>query len=87
MLSWIGWMATVVFASSYLCKQPGTLRRVQAAAAVLWVVYGALIHAAPVIVANLVVATVAVVSSLGTWGRPRRRGEVPRGELAPPPPA
>ena len=45
MLSWIGWVATAVFASSYLCKQQATLRRVQAAAAVLWVVYGVLIHA------------------------------------------
>ena len=81
MLSWIGWVATAVFASSYLCKQPGTLRRVQAAAAVLWVIYGVLIHAAPVIVANLIVASVALVSSLGWW-RPGARSEVARGELA-----
>jgi hypothetical protein len=89
MLSWIGWVATAVFASSYLCKQPGTLRRVQAAAAVLWVVYGVLIHAAPVIVANLIVASVALVSSLGSWRglRARRRRELPPGELAAPPAA
>ena len=65
MLSWIGWVATAVFASSYLCRRPAALRRVQAAAAVLWVVYGVLIHAAPVIVANLIVATVALFSSFG----------------------
>jgi hypothetical protein len=87
MLSWIGWVATAVFASSYLCKQPSTLRRVQAAAAVLWVVYGVLIHAAPVIVANLIVASVALASSLGSWGRPRAGGKLPRGELATPPSA
>jgi hypothetical protein len=87
MLSWIGWVATAVFASSYLCKQPSTLRRVQAAAAVLWVVYGVLIHAAPVIVANLIVASVALVSSLGSWRGLRARGELPRGELATPPSA
>lgn len=67
MLSWIGWVATAAFAASYLCRQPATLRRVQAAAAVLWVVYGLLIHAAPVVVANLIVATLALVSSLKSW--------------------
>jgi uncharacterized protein with PQ loop repeat len=66
MLSWIGWVATVVFASSYLCRRPATLRRVQAAAAVLWVIYGALIQAAPVIVANLIVAGAALYSSFGS---------------------
>jgi len=65
MLSWIGWVATAVFASSYLCTRPASLRRVQAVAAVLWVVYGVLIHAAPVVVANLVVAGAALFSSFG----------------------
>ena len=60
MLSWIGWVATAVFASSYLCRRPATLRRVQAAAAVLWVIYGVLIQAPPVIVANLIVAGAAL---------------------------
>ena len=68
MLSWIGWVATAVFAGSYLCKDPAVLRRTQAAAAVLWVVYGAVIGAMPVIVANLIVAVVALWSSL-----PRQR--------------
>ena len=63
MLSWIGWVATAVFASSYLCRGPATLRRVQAAAAVLWVIYGVLIQAPPVIVANLIVAGAALYSS------------------------
>lgn len=64
MLAWIGWVATAVFAGSYLCKDPAALRRIQAAAAVLWVVYGALIGAMPVVVANLIVAGVALWSSL-----------------------
>lgn len=72
MLAWIGWLATAVFASSYLCKRPATLRRVQALAAVLWVVYGVLIKAAPVVVANLVVAGAAMVSSFGALRRPVR---------------
>ena len=67
MLSWIGWVATAVFASSYLCRRQVTLRRVQAAAAVLWVVYGVLIHALPVVVANAIVASVALYSSLASW--------------------
>ena len=63
MLEWIGWVATAIFASSYFCKRPGTLRRIQALAALLWIGYGLLIHALPVIVANLVVAGVALYSS------------------------
>jgi len=62
-LDWIGWVATAAFASSYFFKQPAALRKVQAAAALLWVVYGLLIHAFPVVVANLVVAAIAVFSS------------------------
>ena len=70
-LAWIGWVATAVFASSYLCREAASLRRVQAAAAVLWVVYGVLIQAAPVIVANLIVAGVALASSLRLSRPPR----------------
>jgi hypothetical protein len=66
----IGWVATAIFAASYFCKQPGTLRRIQALAALLWIGYGVLIHAMPVIVANLVVACVALYSSWGGAGRP-----------------
>jgi hypothetical protein len=68
MLAWIGWVATAVFAGSYLCKDPAVLRRVQAAAAVLWVVYGALIGAMPVVVANLIVAGVALWSTFPRQG-------------------
>ncbi len=69
--AWIGWVATGMFALSYLCREPARLRRVQAAAAVLWVGYGVLIHAAPVVVANVVVAGVALVSSLRLSRPPR----------------
>ena len=70
-LAWIGWVATAVVASSYLCREAASLRRVQAAAAVLWVVYGVLIQAAPVIVANVIVAGMALVSSLRLSRPPR----------------
>ncbi|MGH7510370.1 MAG: hypothetical protein ACREMZ_12995 [Gemmatimonadales bacterium] len=63
-MDWIGWVATAIFLSSYRCKHPAALRRVQALAAGLWVVYGAIIHATPVIVANLLVAGIAIYSSL-----------------------
>ncbi len=65
MLDSIGWLATAVFTSSYFCKRSATLRRVQGLAALLWLVYGALIHALPVIVANALVACVAIWSSFG----------------------
>jgi hypothetical protein len=71
MLSWIGWVATALFASSYLAKRQATLRRIQAAAAVLWVIYGLLIHAFPVVVANALVATVALYSSFRRQPEPR----------------
>lgn len=63
MLNSIGWVATAVFSSSYFCKRSTTLRRIQAAAALIWVVYGLLIGAMPVVVANVIVATAAVYSS------------------------
>lgn len=62
-LEWIGWVATAVFASSYLFRDPAALRRIQAGGACLWIVYGALIHAGPVIVANVIVAGAALWSA------------------------
>jgi hypothetical protein len=62
----VGWAATALFASSYLCKEAKTLRRVQALAASVWMAYGVLIRAWPVIVANAVVASLAMASS---WTR------------------
>ena len=63
-LSVIGWTATAVFSSSYFFKEAATLRRIQAAAASLWVLYGVLIHSAPVVVANLIVGVAAIYTSL-----------------------
>lgn len=63
MFEWIGWVATAAFAASYFCRQPAVLRRVQALAALLWIGYGVIIKAPPVIVANLVVAGIALGSS------------------------
>jgi hypothetical protein len=58
----LGWTATGMFAASYLFRQPATLRRMQAAAACLWIIYGITIGALPVVVANLIVAVAALLS-------------------------
>ncbi len=63
MRDWIGWVATAVFVSSYFTKQSISLRRIQGVAACLWAAYGIVIHSAPVIAANLIVASVAVAST------------------------
>ena len=70
LLSWIGWIATAVFSSSYFFKGPATLRWIQAAAAALWVTYGLMIHAMPVVVANVIVAGAAIYSSVGNPRKP-----------------
>ena len=62
-VDWIGWLATAVFLVSYFTKTSAGLRRVQGMAAGLWALYGVMIHSLPVIVANILVASVAVVSS------------------------
>lgn len=72
MLDAIGWVATAVFAVSYLCREPAVLRRLQAAAAVLWIAYGVILKAPPVIVANVIVATLAAWSSVRSSREPRR---------------
>jgi len=63
----VGWIATAIFAISYFCKRTKTLRRVQGLAALAWATYGMLIHSLPIIVANVIVATLAFGSSL--WRR------------------
>lgn len=62
-VSWIGWVATAAFGVSYFAKTPKMLRIVQACAALLWIAYGLIIHAMPVVVANAIVAGAAVYSS------------------------
>lgn len=62
MIDIVGWIATGLFALSYFMKSPVQLRWVQAAAASLWVVYGIVLHAMPVVAANIAVAVLALVS-------------------------
>jgi len=55
----LGWVATSVFVMSYFFAKPSLLRGVQMLGALLWVAYGVLIHASPVIVANVLVFSAA----------------------------
>lgn len=71
----LGWCATAVFVGSYFFSKPEVLRRVQVAGALLWVVYGVLLPAAPVIAANLLVVTAAAWTARRTAqpGGPERQ--------------
>jgi ethanolamine utilization cobalamin adenosyltransferase len=55
----LGWTATAVFIASYFFARPSLLRAVQMLGALLWVIYGLLINASPVIVANVLVFSAA----------------------------
>lgn len=55
----LGWCATVVFVASYFFSGPAAMRRVQMAGALLWMLYGVLLPAAPVVAANALVLTAA----------------------------
>jgi hypothetical protein len=55
----IGWVATAVFVGSYFFARPAPLRAMQMLGSVLWIVYGILISATPVIAANVLVFAAA----------------------------
>jgi hypothetical protein len=55
----LGWVATAVFVGSYFFTKPAALRAAQMGGAVLWIVYGVLIDATPVIAANALVFAAA----------------------------
>lgn len=60
----LGWGATCVFVASYFFARPSRLRAFQMIGALLWVTYGALIGALPVIIANLLVFAAAAWTAL-----------------------
>jgi hypothetical protein len=68
----LGWTATAVFVGSYFFSRASLLRSVQMIGALLWIIYGLLIGASPVIVANLLVLTAAAWATL----RARKPGAV-----------
>lgn len=72
-IAYLGWCATAVFVGSYFCLRPSLLRGVQMCGALLWVIYGVLIGASPVIVANVLVFAAAAWTTIRAL-----RKEVPR---------
>jgi hypothetical protein len=56
---YLGWLATAVFVGSYFFQRPATLRHIQMAGALMWMAYGLLIRATPVVAANLLVFAAA----------------------------
>jgi hypothetical protein len=67
----LGWIATLVFVGSYFFSKPAALRACQMLGATLWVAYGILIAARPVIAANLLVFGAAA------WTLARKRESMP----------
>jgi len=59
----IGWLATAIFAASYFARNPVTMRWIQALAGVCWIIYGVVLHATPVIAANVIVVSLAVLTA------------------------
>jgi hypothetical protein len=59
MIELLGWIATVIFVMSYFCKRAEVLGRVQMAGAAIWILYGLLMQAAPVVAANSLVMLAA----------------------------
>ena len=60
----LGWTATGVFVASYFFARPSWLRAIQMLGALLWISYGLLIGALPVIIANMLVFAAAAWTSL-----------------------
>jgi hypothetical protein len=73
---YLGWAATAVFVGSYFCRHARTLRGVQMTGALMWVAYGILIGASPVIVANVLVFG-AAAWTVTTAGRASRSATEP----------
>lgn len=61
----VGWLATAVFTASYFARRESQLRLLQMAGASLWLLYGVVIGATPVVVANVLVLAAAAWTTLG----------------------
>ncbi len=72
----IGWTATAVFTASYFAAGQARLRRVQMAGATLWLTYGLVMQAPPVIGSNILVLSAAF------WAEYRARKPRPSGAVA-----
>jgi uncharacterized protein with PQ loop repeat len=77
MTEYLGWAATAVFVASYFFTRAQAIKRVQMIGALLWAMYGILIGASPVIVANVLVFSAAAWTTMrdaASAGRLPRRG-------------
>jgi hypothetical protein len=77
MIDYLGWAATAVFVSSYFFDRAEVLRAVQMVGAIMWIVYGVLLGALPVVAAN------ALVFAAAAWASIRNRPNVPPATSAP----
>jgi hypothetical protein len=66
----LGWVATAVFVGSYFFTRPALLRAAQMVGACLWILYGVLIGAIPVVVANGLVFAAAAWTLLRARSAP-----------------
>jgi hypothetical protein len=71
----LGWIATLTFVGSYFFSKPAALRACQMLGAALWIGYGVLIAAKPVIAANFLVFAAAA------WTLARQRRQLTGGPL------
>jgi hypothetical protein len=74
-IEWVGWIATSIFVGSYFFSKASLLRAAQMLGALVWIAYGCLISASPVVVANLLVfaaATWTLLRPSRATGEPRR---------------
>ncbi|BDG05544.1 hypothetical protein [Anaeromyxobacter oryzae] len=76
----LGWAATATFIASYLFSRTELLVRAQMVGGVMWVIYGALVHAKPVVAANVLVVCAAAWKA---WRPSGRRGADPAGAVDP----
>jgi hypothetical protein len=63
-----GWTATAVFVGSYFFERPEALRRAQMVGAALWITYGVLMRAPPIVAANVLL----ILAAAWTARRPSR---------------
>jgi hypothetical protein len=70
-ISALGWTATGFFVASYFFDRPVTLRATQMMGALLWVIYGGLIAAYPVVAANALVMAAAAWTTIREVRRDR----------------
>jgi hypothetical protein len=79
----LGWLATATFIGSYFFARPEVLVRVQMLGGAMWIGYGALVGAKPVVVANLlVVAAAAWKARRAVTAAQPGRGAPPAGQAS-----